>query len=330
MAPANFLAWQQQSRTLERMAAIQDVRVNLTGGPNGHIEPEEIKCERVSASLFPLLGVEAKLGRTFREEEDQPGRTNVALLSQSLWQRRFGGDPAIAGKTIRLRDQPYTVVGVLPANFAVLESGVDVFIPLGLDAGDARSANRPLSDGDRTPRGGSLKAVRRELDAVGAANGAGAAGIGPGLASVGIRAGGGTGGRRAPVAVGVAGGGGLPAADGVRRMWRICCWRGARRRIRRSHCARRWARGAGESWRSSSPRVCCWRWAGRLGGLLLAAGAIYLLAHAGPASVPRLAQATLDLRLFGFTLAVAAGHRHSVRDGAGDSRLEREPDGGAE
>ncbi len=133
------------------MAAIQDLKVNLTGGPNGHIEPEELKGERVSASLFPLLGVQAAVGRCFRPEEDLPGHTNVVLLSHSLWQRRFGGDPGIAGKTIRLRDQPYTVVGVLPPAFAVIESGVDVFLPLGLNSG--RSPRRLLSlpDSDCPP-----------------------------------------------------------------------------------------------------------------------------------------------------------------------------------
>ena len=81
------------------------------------------------------------LGRTFRPEEDQPGRANFVLLSHSLWQRRFGGDPGIVGKTIRLRDQPYTVIGVLPPDFAVLETGVDVFMPLALNPSDARGAN---------------------------------------------------------------------------------------------------------------------------------------------------------------------------------------------
>src|SRR5215471_20388764 len=72
VAPANFLAWQKQSRTVEQMAAVMDTRINLTGGPNGHIEPEELKCERVSASLFPILGVEPRLGRAFQPEEDLP------------------------------------------------------------------------------------------------------------------------------------------------------------------------------------------------------------------------------------------------------------------
>src|ERR1019366_10540047 len=55
VAPVNFQAWQKESRSVEQMAALQDVHVNLTGGPNGHIDPEELKGERVSANLFPLL-----------------------------------------------------------------------------------------------------------------------------------------------------------------------------------------------------------------------------------------------------------------------------------
>ena len=65
----------------------------------------------------------------FRPEEDQPGHANFVMLGYSLWQRRFAADPSIAGKTIRLRDQPYTVVGVLPPAFAVIETGVDVILP---------------------------------------------------------------------------------------------------------------------------------------------------------------------------------------------------------
>src|ERR1035441_8442872 len=149
------------------MAALQDTRINLTGGPNGHIDPEEIKGERVTAGLFPLLGVEPIVGRAFRPEEDRPGNVNFVLLSHSLWQRRFAGDPGIAGKTIRLRDQPYTVVGVLPPAFAVTESGVDVFVHLGLNPGDAHTVNnRTLRVVAR--RRGSLDQVRAELDALGA------------------------------------------------------------------------------------------------------------------------------------------------------------------
>ena len=167
VAPANFLAWQTGGQAVEQMAAMQDARLNLTAGPNGHLDPEELKAERVSAGLFPLLGVEPVVGRAFRPEEDQPGRANFVLLSYSLWQRRFGGDPAIAGKTIRLRDQPYTVVGVLPPAFAVIETGVDVFLPLALNASDPRSVNnRFLTVIAR--RRGPLEQARAEMDSIGA------------------------------------------------------------------------------------------------------------------------------------------------------------------
>ena len=122
------------------------------------------------------------MGRTFRPEEDQPGHANFVLLSHSLWQRRFGGDPAIAGKTIRLRDQPYTVVGVLPPDFAVLETGVDVFVPLALNPGDARAANsRYLTVIARRARLARPGAGRTRVG--GRADGAGAAGAGSGLAA---------------------------------------------------------------------------------------------------------------------------------------------------
>ena len=149
------------------MAAVQDTRLSLTGGPNGHVDPEELKAERVSAGLFPLLGVEPVVGRAFRPDEDQPGHAHFVMLGYSLWQRRFAADPSIAGKTIRLRDQPYTVVGVLPPDFAVMETGVDVFLPLALNAADPRTVNnRFLTVIAR--RRAPLDQVRAELDSVGA------------------------------------------------------------------------------------------------------------------------------------------------------------------
>src|ERR1039458_1974522 len=125
-AAGNFLEWRSQSRMLESTGAFQDVHVNLSGGPNGPIDAEELAAQRVSAGLFPLLGVQPLVGRGFSPEEDQPGRANFALLSYSLWQRRFSGNRSIAGQAIRLRDRSYTVVGVLPAGVALLDRGAGV------------------------------------------------------------------------------------------------------------------------------------------------------------------------------------------------------------
>jgi putative ABC transport system permease protein len=302
VASANFLAWRERVHSAD-MAAIQDVKVSLTGGPNGHLDPEELKGERVSASLFPLLGVQAAVGRCFRPEEDSPGHTNVVLLSHSLWQRRFAGDPAIAGRTIRLRDQPYTVVGVLPPAFAVLESGVDVFLPLGLVPGDARASYyRYLAVIAR--RRGSLDQVRSELGRVGAqmeqALPALDQGWRPSVFELDEEL---LGGVRRELWVLMAAVGCLLLMACV-NVANLLLARGAGRR---KEFALRTALGAGRTdivTQLLTESILLAVGGGAL-GLLLASGAVYVLAHAGPASVPRLAQASLDMRLFAFAMTIS-------------------------
>jgi predicted permease len=85
-----------------------------------------------TANLLPLVGVAPALGRVFNTEEDQPGHSHFALLSYALWQSQFGSDPNIVNKSIRLDGEPYTIVGVLPKQFA-LRRPADVWVPLGLD-----------------------------------------------------------------------------------------------------------------------------------------------------------------------------------------------------
>jgi len=167
---ANFWEWRKQSQTLEGMAALRDLRLNLTAGPNGRIEPEEVRVERVSVELFPLLGIQAAVGRTFRPEEDQAGNSNFAVLSHGLWTRRFGADTGIAGKSIVLSGQNYTVVGVFPAGFAVIDPAVDVWLPLGLAPGDTRlGAVRNLMVVGRLKPDVGLEQARAEMETIGTA-----------------------------------------------------------------------------------------------------------------------------------------------------------------
>jgi len=109
----HFVEWKRSTNAFEDMALLGSVSLNLTGAG----EPEQLLAARASAELFPMLGVEAQIGRVFLPEEDQVGRDHVVVLDDALWRRRFGADRAIIGRTMTLNGEPYVVVGVLPADF---------------------------------------------------------------------------------------------------------------------------------------------------------------------------------------------------------------------
>jgi predicted permease len=127
---SHFLEWRRQNQSFLDLAGFNYQTRNLTGLE----EPVELRTAKASASLLPLLGVRPALGRNFLKEEDYKGRDQVALLSAEMWERQFGADPKILGKTILLDGAPYTVVGVLPKRFVF--PGPDpapVITPLGKD-----------------------------------------------------------------------------------------------------------------------------------------------------------------------------------------------------
>ncbi len=130
---ANFVDWRNQNTVFEGMAAILPQSFNLTGAG----EPERLRGRAVSASLFPLLGVEPQIGRVFTNAEDQRGSNQVVVLSYALWQRRFGGDNGIVGKTLNLNGQPYIVVGVMPARFQFPSSTDEIWTPIAFTAEQA-------------------------------------------------------------------------------------------------------------------------------------------------------------------------------------------------
>jgi putative ABC transport system permease protein len=109
----HFLEWRKSVHSFEQMALVGGITFNLTGTG----EPERLAAARVSPGLFPMLGVQAQLGRTFLDEEDRPGRDQVVILNHELWERRFAGDPNVIGRKIMLDGHPYEIVGVLPRGF---------------------------------------------------------------------------------------------------------------------------------------------------------------------------------------------------------------------
>jgi putative ABC transport system permease protein len=122
----DFIAWREQSHSFEDMVASQANDFALTGEG----EPEWCNGARVSASYFQFLGVSAALGRTFLPGEDQPGRAQVVILSDGLWQRRFGSNPKVIGEAVRLNGDRYEVVGVMPKSYRLGYYGPDLWTPL--------------------------------------------------------------------------------------------------------------------------------------------------------------------------------------------------------
>jgi putative ABC transport system permease protein len=129
VAPASFLDWRRQNTVFERIAAYTSSSVTFDGGEG----PERLTTASVSWDLFDLLQVSPALGRGFREEEDAPGRSGVAVLSHGTWQRRFGGDPAVLGRTVSLSGAPVTIVGVMPASFYFPTREAELWTPLALN-----------------------------------------------------------------------------------------------------------------------------------------------------------------------------------------------------
>lgn len=122
-----FQMLRQSATVFEQTASFTAADVNLTGTA----DPERIVAELVSASYFPMLRIGALRGRTFLPEDDAtPGSAPVALIGYALWQRRFGADPELVGKTIGVNSTPLTVVGILPKGFAGLSGRTDLWVPV--------------------------------------------------------------------------------------------------------------------------------------------------------------------------------------------------------
>jgi predicted permease len=122
-----FEALRANNEVFEEVAAISLQSFPLTETDN----PERLQVEMVSASYFPMLGIEAMQGRTFAPEEDQtPGTHPVALIGHGLWQRRFGSDPGVIGQTISLNKVRLNVIGVLPEGFKGQSGTVDAWVPM--------------------------------------------------------------------------------------------------------------------------------------------------------------------------------------------------------
>lgn len=158
--PINFLEWQARNHSFERIAAIFGGAASLTGQGEPEVVPEMI----VSDGFFQIMGVKPMLGRWFTPEEDVRGNHHVAILSESLWRRRYGADPNILGTTIIVDNAGVKIVGVMPSQFRFPKMRGEVWEPMAIDRARAMRSGRYLSTVARLGEGVPLQAAQAEMN----------------------------------------------------------------------------------------------------------------------------------------------------------------------
>jgi len=315
LSVGQYLDIKADGQVFDQVAAAIGVSVNLTG--NG--APERVDGARVSSSLFPLFGAAPALGRVFTAEEDEPGRPPAVILSHGFWRRRFGADPAVLGRTLVLNGNPFTIVGVMAADFSLDKevmppvNGIDhadFFLPLPLSASARTTRDREdYNVFARLKRGISAAGAQQEMDLVASRmrrdypaayppNGGLTISVVPLLTQV-------VGDVRLALYV-------LLGAVGFVLL--IACGNVANlllsgAAVREKEIAIRVAVGAtrGQLVRQLMAESLLLSLLGGVLGLLLAVVGVELLRHAGAAAIPRLGEVGVDLRMVGFTFAVALG-----------------------
>lgn len=161
----DFADWREQNQSFERIVAYAPAQLTLTGQD----DPEMIQGAATSVGLFELLRVQPMIGRAFTDEEELPGNGQVAIISYSLWQRRFGADPEVLGRPIMLDGVSYTLIGIMPAGFShpcpwTIGRKSEVWKPLSRSdlAGGSRLAQRLLVMG-RVKDGISIETAQQEM-----------------------------------------------------------------------------------------------------------------------------------------------------------------------
>ena len=165
MSPGNFRDYRAQSRSFESMGAAMGLSMNLVEGGS----PRRIDVSPVTADVFPLLGAKPQLGRPFSEAEDRGGAPGTVILSHALWTSQFGAAPSVLGRSVRLDDAPYTVIGVMPASFSFPSRNVEAWVSMRFVEDDFQDrTNFALSVYGRLRPGVSLAAARAEMSGIAA------------------------------------------------------------------------------------------------------------------------------------------------------------------
>jgi len=165
----NIIDIAAQKNIFQQVAYYRWAGFNITEGNR----PESVDSIKVSLDMLPLFGVQPLMGRFFTPEETQPGHDQVAILGHKLWQTRYGADPAILGKTIRLDEKTYTIVGVMPTRFRFTwDQEMGVFVPLALTPEElsekGRATSRDLETQARLQPGITVQQAQAAMDTLAA------------------------------------------------------------------------------------------------------------------------------------------------------------------
>jgi putative ABC transport system permease protein len=172
VAPANFVDWREQARSFSGVVAINPFPAFVMNTPDA---PARVSAAAVSWNFFSLLGARVAIGRGFLPEEDRPDRNRVAILTHRLWMERFGGRSSVVGSPVALNDQSYTVVGVLPEDFELVNrsadfqarTSFDIWVPLALTNNPSRGSH-PLRVFARLKPGVTLENAQADLNDIAA------------------------------------------------------------------------------------------------------------------------------------------------------------------
>ena len=297
---ANFWDVQARNRTFEGVGTMAWTSMNLTGFDY----PEQLNAAEVSSGFFRVLGVTPVAGRTFLDEESEPGHdSHVVLVGHRLWVARFGADPALVGRTLTLDGAAYAVVGVLPAGTPWLDAA-DIFVPL-VRRADADRGSFELAAIGRLKAGVSIDAARADLERVARELAAEYPDVDHGMgidagpasewvASDRLR-------RALWVLMGAVGFLLLIACVNLTNLFLAKATGGAREHALRAALGASRARLVRQALAESSAVGL----AGAGLGLALAAGGLRLLRAFDPGDIPRLAGVAIDWRVLAFTLAAA-------------------------
>ena len=168
VSQGELVDYQEQSRSLEHVAAFSATSFNLAGGG----DPLRVRAAQVQPEIFAALVAQPIAGRVFTADEDRPGHEHVVMLTEGLWRSQFGSDPSVVGRAIQLDAEPYTVVGVLPTALRLpldyaSRTFTQIWVPLALGPNDPQArGNHGLNALGRLRPGASLARAQAEIDTI--------------------------------------------------------------------------------------------------------------------------------------------------------------------